>query len=150
MSPPGARRTAACLAVAALAFAGCGDEDPQTKENTRQVRDVVTRFAESSGADACDLLTREAVFELYGGGGSAASVTTAEANTARDACREKARSFRGARVEIREVDVVGDRAAKVKALNPQGDREYNVLLRKTDEEDDWLIEQITQKAVPKT
>ena len=144
------RRLAAALSLAALlALPGCGDDDPQREVNEKRVREVVIEFAEASGPEACDLLTGEAVVELYGGTGeSADNVSNKEVDGADGKGRQAASRFEGQDVRVETVEVIGDRAAKVKALNPRGDREYNVLVRKP--EDDWLIDQITQKAVPRT
>jgi hypothetical protein len=142
-----AGRGAACVALAALALSGCGGDDG-SEEDVRQVRDVVNRFAGAEDREACDLLTDEALVELYGGGSSSATSGPA-VDRAEDACVERSAQFRGARVRIEKVDIVAERAARVKAFNEPHDREYNLLLRKPEGEDDWLIDQIIQKPVPR-
>jgi hypothetical protein len=129
----------ATLAVAALALAGCGD-DPIEKANIGKVRAVVTQFAESGDASACDLLTGDALVNVYGGFN--APVEKARAN-----CKRRAASFRGEPVTIQKADVIDNQTAKVLALSKDGKFTYSVTVRRPHKK--WLIDEINQhKVVP--
>ena len=120
--------------VLASALAGCGTS-PASKANARQVRAVVTQFALAHDAGACDLLTDNAVQNVYGG----FSDPIPEARTN---CRARSRRFKGQPVRITQVNVINDTTAKVGATTPDGKVAYTVVVRKTGPR--WLIDQITQ------
>jgi hypothetical protein len=143
------RRPAAALVLVALALPACGGDDDDASD-VREVRDVVNRFAQSSDARACELFTDEYVVELYGGTGQGGPPSGSAIDRAKANCRRRSGSFRSARIDIENAQIVADHAARVKALDPRGEVEYNVLLRKPEGEDDWLIDQITKKAVPRS
>ena len=66
MLPAVVRRTspiAAVLACAAVALAGCTDHSKDEKT----IRSVVNEFAAEHGPRACDLLTHNALIQVYGG-----------------------------------------------------------------------------------
>lgn len=133
---------AAPLAAAALAGCGVGGGDKGDAETVRDVRSVVNRFAASTGPDACDLLTADALSDVYGGGGEPNREKT---ERDRATCRARAGQFKGAKVDIDSVQVIGDRASRVKAFSPDRRTEYTVTLRRPDKT--WLIDQISRKSV---
>ena len=61
-------RTRALIAAVAstTALAGCGD-DPEKRIDSDQIRQVVTEFAAADGPEACDMLSPDAVVNVYGG-----------------------------------------------------------------------------------
>ena len=54
------------LAAVALAVGGCGDSG-ETGKDTAAIRNVVNQFALANDARACDLLTDDALRNVYGG-----------------------------------------------------------------------------------
>jgi hypothetical protein len=131
--------TAAALAAIAVAVAGCGSS-AKTKANLRDVRAVVTEFALAHDARACDLLTDNAVQDVYGG-------FTDPIPKARANCRARSRSFRGQAIKITQVNLVNDTTAKVGATSTDGKIGYTVTVRKNGTR--WKIDQITQAKVKK-
>jgi hypothetical protein len=127
-------RLPALLACAALAAPGCGDGGASNPDYA-QVRSVVTQFAEASDARACDLLSPDALVELYGGFRKPVGV-------ARAACVRRSRAFRGESVTITQVFVHADGTADVTALDPAGDVTYNVDVRKLGPA--WRIDGVSQ------
>jgi hypothetical protein len=123
--------------VLASALAGCGSS-PTAKENARQVRTVVTQFAVAHDARACDLLTDNAVQNVYGGFSD--PIPEARAN-----CRARSAHFKGQPVRITQVNLINDTTARVSATTPDGKVGYTVIVRKTGPH--WLIDQITQTRV---
>ena len=113
--------------------AGCG-EDPVEKANIGQVRSVVTRFAEAGDAGACDLLTGNALVNVYGNFDSLYVV--AKAN-----CVKKASGFKGEPIDITKAQVIDNQTAKVNALSTDGKFTYSVTVRRPPKK--WLIDQIT-------
>jgi hypothetical protein len=112
--------------------AGCGD-DPVEKANIGQVRSVVTRFAEARDASACDLLTGNALVNVYGGFESRPEV--AKAN-----CVKKSASFQGEPIKITNAQVIDNVTAKVAALSEDGKFTYSVTVRRPKKA--WLIDEI--------
>jgi hypothetical protein len=121
----------ACAALAALP--GCGKAKSAVDE--AQIRSVVTQFAESGDAHACDLLSPDALVDLYGGFRKPVPV-------ARAACVRRAGQFRGAPVTITHVNVVDASTASVTALDPAGDVTYSVAMRRFGPA--WRIDDISQ------
>lgn len=113
--------------------AGCGD-DPVAKANKGKVREVVLRFALADDASACDLLTADALKNVYGGFGDKLA-------PARAACRKRSPQFRGEKVKITKLSVVDRQTARVAALSPDGKFTYSVTVRRPGKR--WLIDQIT-------
>jgi hypothetical protein len=134
-------RTTAVLALAAVAVgaAGCGD-DPVEKANLGKVRAVVNQFAQAGDASACNLLTGDALSNVYG------SFST-DINKARANCVKKSAGFKGEPITITKASVIDNQTAKVNALSKDGKFTYSVTVRKPGKT--WLIDQITQhKVVP--
>jgi hypothetical protein len=147
---------AAVCAAACVGFAGCainvakiGDQSGTPKG--KQAVAVVEKFAESSGADACDLLTPNALRDVYGGeqarGTPAAPIEGPPPAYALANCRNAAAHFEGQKVGIDKVTLIGDRAVKVQAKISQGkdlgDRLFTVTLRRKGNQ--YLIDEITEK-----
>jgi ABC-type oligopeptide transport system substrate-binding subunit len=122
----------AALAVS-VALAGCGD-DPLTKANAGKVRSVVLRFAAADDASACDLLTADALRNVYGG-------FNARVPKARAACVRRSARFRGAPIKIVKLALIDNVTAKVNALSSDGKFTYSVTVRRPGKR--WLIDQIT-------
>ena len=127
------RLVSALLLLLVPVVAGCGS-DPVDKANAGAVRAVVERFASSSDASACDLLTADALSNVYGGFSN--NVGRAKAN-----CRKRSAKFRGAPIKITKVIVINNMTARVAALSPDGKFTYGVTVRRPAKR--WLIDQIT-------
>lgn len=129
-------RIIACLALAAVpaGASGCG-QSPTEKANLGQVRTVVTRFAESSDASACGLLTENALVNVYGG-------LKAQLREARRNCVKRSVNFKGEPVTITQAQLIDNQTAKVNALSKDRKFTYSVMLRRPKRV--WRIDQITQ------
>jgi hypothetical protein len=119
--------------AAALVLAGCGAE---TNVDVDQVKSVVERFSLSHDASACDLLSANALTDLYGKFDKK-NVARAHAN-----CVEKAQHFKGEPVTIDNVNVIDNDRVRVSALDQDGVISYGVSLRRYGSK--WLIESISQ------
>lgn len=124
-------------AAAALAIAGCGDET--AKVDVKQIRSVVTQFAEADGPQACRLLSPDGVVNVYG-------AFTQPVQQARANCIAKASSFRGQPVKLTVLKVIDSDTVKQGALSQDGKVTYNVTLRKFGPS--WRIDEITQRKTP--
>ena len=124
-----------CLAAlrAAVAVAGCGDD--KSGVDVAQIRSVVNQFATASNAHACDLLSPNALQDVYGGFKKPVPVAKAT-------CVRRSSQFRGQPITIKELDVIDASTARVVALNPKGDVTYNVAVRRFGPA--WRIDDITQ------
>jgi hypothetical protein len=144
-----------CLAVS-LSAAGCsvnvakiGDQSGTAKG--KQAIAVVEKFAESNGAEACNLLTPNALRDVYGGqeaaGTPPAPIEGPPPAYALKHCQEAAPKFEGQKVGIDKVTLIGDRAVKVQAKisqgNDAGDRLFDVTLRRKGNA--YLIDEIREK-----
>jgi hypothetical protein len=126
------KRVLPLLAAAAIALAGCSD----TKGvDVNRVRGVVTKFAESSGPDACALLTPTALIDIYGG-------STQPLAKARASCLARSKHFKGQAVTITTAVVTDPNTVKVGATNPKGDVTYTVTVRRIGSS--WQIDDIRQ------
>lgn len=122
----------AAVAVA-VAVAGCGDDTRGA--DVAQIRSVVNQFANSSDAHACDLLSPNALQDVYGGFKKPVPVAKAT-------CVRRSAGFQGQPITIQELDVIDASTARVVALNPKGDVTYNVAVRRFGPA--WRIDNITQ------
>jgi hypothetical protein len=127
------KRVLPLLATGAIALAGCGSSG---KVDTNQVRSVVTQFAEADGPKACELLSPDALVNLYGG-------FTQPVPRARAACVAKSPSFKGRPVTITAVNVIDPATVKVGATNKKGDVTYSVTLRKFGPS--WRVDEVRQQ-----
>src|SRR3954447_5396746 len=89
--------SAACLAIA---LAGCTDHSSDEK----QVRAVVDQFAAEHGPRACDLLTHNALVQVYGG---------KHPERAHEQCVAVAKGFTGTTIDITNVHWTDNNTAKV-------------------------------------
>jgi hypothetical protein len=121
----------ACAAAGALA--GCGGEKPQVDES--QIRSVVTQFAESRDAHACDLLSPDRLVALYGDFHKPVEVAKA-------ACVRRSKKFEGQPVRITHLAVLDSSSATVTALDPSGAVTYTIGLRRYGPA--WRIDDISQ------
>jgi hypothetical protein len=126
-------RLSALAAAAALVLAGCGSD---TTVDTDQVKSVVERFALAHDASACDLLSPNALTDLYGNFDKK-NVARAHAN-----CVEKSKDFKGQPITIDNVNVIDNDRVRVSAIGPNGAISYGVSLRRYGSK--WLIESISQ------
>ena len=141
-------------AAAALSLAACGAEDivpgvggdDIDSPTGKQAKAAVERFAEASGPEACDLMTPAALRNVYGAKeppGPPPELDAAPPAISLAECRRRAPGFRGAKIDVTKVDIVGDRAAKVEATSDGGDRSYTITVRRKG--DAWLIDDIREK-----
>ena len=140
--------------LAALSLAACGTEDfvpgvgsdDLDSKQGRQVADAVEAFSKASGPEACDMLTPAALRNVYGANeqpgappeleGPPPPVSLAE-------CRKRSVKFSGDKVDVKKVELIGDRAAKVEATTEDGDRTFAITVRHKG--DRWLIDEIREK-----
>jgi hypothetical protein len=122
------------LAAAALAVSGCGG-DSSKKVDVKQIRSVVTQFAEADGPKACQLMSPQGLVNVYGG--FTKPVAVARAN-----CIAKSSSFKGRPVRLTVLKVIDADTVKQGALSQNGKITYNVTLRKFGPS--WRIDEITQ------
>ena len=123
---------------------GLGSDDLDSKTG-RQVAATVERFSEASGPDACDMLTPAALRNVYGAKEPPGPPPELEGPPpiSLAECRRRAPRFRGAKVDVNKVEVIGDRAAKVEATSDGGDRTYAITVRRKGQR--WLIDEIREK-----
>src|SRR4051812_6319209 len=93
--------------VVSVMVTGCG-QSAKEKADLGQARSVVQRFAAAEDASACDLLTTEALRNVYGD--FKGPRRTAHAN-----CVKKAAGFKGDKVTIIKSELLDDGTAKVVA-----------------------------------
>lgn len=127
-----ALRLSALAAAAAIVLAGCGS-DP--KVDTGQIRNVVDRFARAHDARACDLLSKHALINLYGG-------FKKNAGRARANCVRQSKHFRGEQITIQSVNVIDGDRVRVSAEGPGGAISYGISMRRYGAK--WRIESISQ------
>ena len=140
--------------MAALALGACGasdvvpglgSDDLNTKQG-KQVTAAVKRFAAAAGPQACDMLTPAALRNVYGAKeppGPPPELESAPPAVSLAECRRRGVRFRGAKVNVTKVDLVGDRAAKAEATTDGGERVYAITVRRKGSV--WLIDEIREK-----
>ena len=121
------------LGSAAL-VAGCGSSAAD-KIDMAKVRSVVTQFAASNGPRACDLLSPDALVNVYGG----FKKTPQQAHAA---CVRQSKRFRGQHVKIVASRVIDPQTVRLSAVSPNGKVSYTVTVQKVGA--NWRIEQINQ------
>lgn len=124
------KRLALPIAAAALALAGCTDHSADEKN----VRAVVNGFAAEHGPRACDLLTHDALVQIYGG---------EHPERAREQCVAASKRFRGAPIKITNVHWTDKTTAKVSATAPAGRPGYTVTVVKFGQR--WRIDGIAKQ-----
>lgn len=110
------RRLAVALALFALvvgAYVLTRDGEKETAA-AADVRATVNDFATSSDADACELLSEEALERVYGG---------------KKRCIDRSPNFQGGAIRIEDV-TAAERRATVKATSLDGKTRYTVRLEK--------------------
>jgi hypothetical protein len=116
-------------AVLLVAARGGTKETPAAAD----VRATVNDFATSSDADACDLLTEEALQRVYGG---------------KARCVEKSKDFQGGAIRIQDVHVA-QRRGTVKAESLDGKTLFTVKLEKARTRSDaprgWQISNVESR-----
>ena len=120
----------AAAACAALALAGCTDHSSDDKK----VRAVVNQFAGEAGPRACDLLTHNALVQVYGG---------KHPEKAHDQCVAAAKRFTGAHVDITNVHWTDNNTAKVSVGKPKAVHHYTVTVVKFGKR--WRIDGIVRQ-----
>jgi hypothetical protein len=130
-------RTALAFALLALAFsaAGCG-QDAKTKADLGQARSVVERFAAAQDASACDLLTDNALVNVYGNFQSPAA--------GKASCVKKSAKFKGDQIKIIRSQLLDSLTAKVVAHSSDEKFSYSVNLRRLSGGKPWRIDSIAQ------
>lgn len=130
-------RTVIAAAIAALALAGCGD-DPERRVDADEIRKVVREFAAAEGPEACELLSPNAVVNVYGGFSEPLRKSRAE-------CVRRSENFEGERIHLGEIEVVNDASVRISAKNSDRTVSYNVKVERFG--GDWLIEKINQSRI---
>ena len=128
-----AKRLSALLACAALGLAGCGDDTRGV--DLAHVRSVVHQFAEADDAKACELLSPNALVNVYGR-------FRAPVDEARAICVRRSKNFEGEKVKVTDLNVIDPDTVRVTALNLKGDVTYYVGVRKFGPS--WRIDEINQ------
>jgi hypothetical protein len=118
---------AACLA---LALAGCTDHS----SDERTIRALVTDFAAEHGPRACDLLTHNALVQIYGG---------KHPDKAHEQCVAASTRFRSAPIKITNIHWTNNTTAKVSATAPSGRPGYTVTAVKFGK--NWRIDGISKQ-----
>ena len=144
------------LAALGLGLSACGADtitggDDSDTKNGKAASALVQRFAEADGPEACDLLTPNALRNVYGGdeavGKPAVPIEDPPPEYGLKNCREAAPKFQGQKIEIDKVDTIGDRAVKVQAKLSGGadgeDRLFDVTVRRKGST--WLIDEVREK-----
>jgi hypothetical protein len=131
-----AKRLPALFACAAIAVAigGCGDDTRGV--NLAQVRSVVHQFAKADDAKACELLSPNALVNVYGG-------FRKPVDESRAICERRSKNFEGEDVKVTDLNVIDPDTVRVTALSPKGDVTYFVGVRKFGPA--WRVDEITQK-----
>jgi hypothetical protein len=130
------RRALTLALFLALCVAGCG-QSAKEKADLGQARSVVQRFAAAEDASACDLLTTEALRNVYGD--FKGPRKTAHAN-----CVKKAAGFKGDHVTIIKSELLDDGTAKVVAHSSDEKFSFSVNLRRAAGGKPWRIDSISQ------
>ena len=107
----------AAAACAAVALAGCTDHGADEKK----VKTAVNEFAAASGPRACDLLTQNALVQVYGG---------EHPEKAHEQCVAAAKRFTGTKIDITNVHWTDNNTAKVSVGKPKAVHHYTVTVVK--------------------
>jgi hypothetical protein len=122
--------------VLLLCVAGCGT-DPKQNADLGQARSVVERFAAAGDASACDLLTADALRNVYGDFKGAKAKAKAK-------CVAQSTKFKGEQITIIRSELLDDLTAKVVAHNAANTFSYSVNLRRLSGRKPWRIDSISQ------
>jgi len=120
----------AAAACAAVALAGCTDHGADEKT----VKSVVNQFAAASSPRACDLLTHNALVQVYGG---------EHPDKAHEQCAAASRRFAGAQIDITNVHFSDNSTAKVSVAGVPPTHHYTVTVVKFGKR--WRIDGIVRQ-----
>jgi hypothetical protein len=120
----------AAAVCAAAMLAGCTDHGADEK----QVKSVVNTFAGESGPRACDLMTRTALIQVYGG---------KHPDRAHEQCVAASTRFTGAKIDITNVHFSNDTTAKVSVAAVPPTHHYTVTVVKFGQH--WRIDGIVRQ-----
>jgi hypothetical protein len=125
------KRTAALAAAAgALALAGCGDDDADEK---RAAERVAREFALADGPEACDLMSENALEDVYG---------LDDSQHAYYNCIDRSDRFEGQEIDIEDTKRGEDDRITVTATTPD-DRQFKVTLNETAGE--WKVDRVIEE-----
>jgi hypothetical protein len=113
-----------------LALAGCTDHSADEKT----IRSVVNGFANESGPRACDLLTHDALVQIYGG---------KHPEKAHEQCVTASKRFAGAQIDITNIHWTDKTTAKVSAAGVPPTHHYTVTVVKFGQR--WRIDGIVRQ-----
>jgi hypothetical protein len=136
MTPPRVIFALAPVALAVLA-GGCGPSASE-KADIARAEAIVRRFAESSDANACKLLTNNAVTALYG-------KFVAPPRVARANCARRSVRFKGEPVTITRTELLDPGTIKVNALS--ADKKFSFQVNLVKRRGTWRIDLISQAKV---
>ena len=120
----------AAAACAAVVLAGCTDHGADEKK----VKTAVNEFAAASGPRACDLLTQNALVQVYGG---------RHPDKARGQCAAASARFAGAQIDITNVHFTDSSTAKVSVAGVPPTHHYTVTVVKFGKR--WRIDGIARQ-----
>jgi hypothetical protein len=124
------KRTAALAAAAgALALAGCGGNEADQRAAERVARE----FALADGPEACELMTENALEDVYGLDGSRSPYYN---------CVDRSERFEGQEIDIEETKEGEDDRITVTATTPD-DRQFKVTLNETSGE--WKVDRVIEE-----
>jgi hypothetical protein len=120
----------AAAACVATMVAGCADHSSDEK----QVRAVVNQFAVEHGPRACDLLTHNALVQVYGG---------EHPEKAHEQCVAASRRFTGAKIDITNIHFTDNNTAKASVGKEKAPHHYTVTVVKFGQR--WRIDGIVRQ-----
>jgi hypothetical protein len=120
----------AAAACATLAISGCTDHSSDEKK----VRAVVNQFAAEHGPRACDLLTHNALVQVYGG---------KQPEKAHQQCVAASKRFTGAPIDITNIHWTTATEAKVSVGKQKAIHHYTVTVVKFGQR--WRIDGIVRQ-----
>ena len=120
----------AAAACAAAALSGCTDHSADEKT----VKSVVNQFAAESGPRACDLLTHDALMQVYGGN---------HPERAPQQCADASKRFSAAKIDITNVHFSDSSTAKVSVAGVPPTHHYTVTVVKFGKR--WRIDGIVRQ-----
>jgi hypothetical protein len=126
---------------------GFGGDDSDTAEG-RKAKAVVVKFAESSGPEACDLLTPAGLRKVYGAKekpSPAPEITAPPPAVSLAECRRRSARFQGQKVEVEKVDKTESGKFRIDVTTDEGGRTFVVTLEKRPRDGQWLIEEIREQ-----
>jgi hypothetical protein len=120
----------AAAACAAVTLAGCTDHSADEKT----IRSVVDEFSADNGPRACDLLTHNAIRQVYGG---------THPDRAHQQCVAASKRFTGAKIQITNLHWTNNTTVKVSAAAVPPTHHYTVTVVKFGRH--WRIDGIVRQ-----